>query len=1115
MSHDHDHDSDADDAIPEEVDEGLAFAYGGDPGERTSPGVIDRIGEIAGSKPQVLLHDESGSETPMLKPVGPKARACAGKYVVHGELGRGGVGSVHRGHDQDLGRDVAMKFLHEKYKDHPDVLHRFVEEAQIGGQLQHPGIVPVYDIGLADGRPFFAMKLVKGQTLAKRLAERESPESERREFLAIFEDVCQTLAYAHARGVVHRDLKPANIMIGNFGEVQVVDWGMGKVLASGGVADERLAAERRAEQSAIETVRSRGHGSQSIVGSVMGTPAYMPPEQARGDVEQMDERGDVFALGAILCEILTGAPPYVGRPEELISMAALGELDDAHARLTTCGGEPKMIELALHCLMPKPAARPRSAEVVAKAVHDHLAAVEARVHEARVEAAEAKVRAAALKRTQTLGLGLIGAIAGGLAVSLWFWRAAENAATNEAVARAEAVVSADEARANEGLALERTALAERELARAVEIKRLITEMLQSIDPDVARTADTALLAGILDTASERLANGAIEDELVAAELHYVTGQVYHSIAEYSDAEQHLLAASELMAHGSGEEHPNTLASLHALALLRLDQGHWDEAESLFQRTLEVRRRVLGDEHPDTLASMTGLGLCYRSQGRYAEAEPLELRTLEIKRRTLGTEHPSTLNSLNNLAGLYFVQGRYAEAEPLFLRMLETREHVLGEEHPDTLQSAGNLAVLHREQGDEAEAETLYRETHESELLVLGEEHPQTLATMRNLATLLMEQGRYGETEPLFVQSLTIQGRVLGEEHQDTLSSMNSLASLYRAQGRYDEAEPIRLRALEISRRVLGEEHPDTLSGMTNLANLYASQGRQAEAEALHLETLATKRRVLGEDHPRTLSSMGQLADLYARQGRHAEAEPLYLRTLESRERVLGEEHADTLGTMANLAVNYTNQGRYAEAEALQLRTLGILRRVLGEEHPNTLGTLTNLGLLQNSMERYAEAALTLETSLTIKRRVLGLEHPWTRLALNGLATAYAGLGRVDDALALQRELLEWQVAPAEEADARAGSLNRAAWTLLTHEVEPLRDPERARLLAERACALAEGSNADALWGYLDTLTLAQHLSGDGAAAIETQKRAIALKPGPADPEMTARLAEYEAEMQQH
>jgi serine/threonine protein kinase/formylglycine-generating enzyme required for sulfatase activity len=416
------------DSLDQVLDRGFKAAGDAAKRDQSSPGdsVLDRIGELTGSKPRVSLRDaEEQGHTPILKPLGPDDERAAGKYVIQGELGRGGVGAVHKGHDQDLGRDVAMKFLHERYKDEPSVLQRFVEEAQIGGQLQHPGIVPVYELGMSDGRPFFTMKMVKGQTLAKKLAKRESVASDRRTFLSIFEDICQTMAYAHARGVVHRDLKPANIMIGSFGEVQVVDWGMGKVLQSGGVADEKLAAEEQSRLSVIETLRSSGHGTQSIMGSVMGTPAYMPPEQARGDVEAMNERSDVFALGAILCEILTGEPPYVGDQNELIAMAAMGKLDDAHARLAACSAEADLVELTTQCLMPAPAARPQSAEEVAQAIHDHLATAENRVHEARIEAAQAEGRTLAMKRTQKLGIALTGVIAIGLAASLWFWQDAD------------------------------------------------------------------------------------------------------------------------------------------------------------------------------------------------------------------------------------------------------------------------------------------------------------------------------------------------------------------------------------------------------------------------------------------------------------------------------------------------------------------------------------------------------------------------------------------------------------------------------------------------------------------------------------------------------------------
>ncbi len=1158
------HDDIDDDSLDRVLDRG--FQAAGDEARRDdpppAPSVIDRIGKLTGSRPRVSLRDaEQPGQTPMLKPLGPdsgapdrayagRARARdAGKYVVQGELGRGGVGAVHKGHDQDLGRDVAMKFLHEKHKDTPEILQRFVEEAQIGGQLQHPGIVPVYDLGMVDGRPFFAMKLVKGQTLAKKLAERESPTADRRTFLAIFEDVCQTLAYAHARGVVHRDLKPANIMIGSFGEVQVVDWGMGKVMPSGAnegtQADEKPAAERQPQLRVIETVRSGGHGTQSVMGSVMGTPSYMPPEQARGDVEHMDERSDVFALGAILCEILTGQPPYVGEPDELIAMAAMAKLDDAHARLAACGAEPEMAELATRCLMPAPAARPRSAEVVAKAVHDHLVAVESRVHEARVEAAEAKVRAASLKRTQKLGISLTAVIAAGLFVSLWFWRAADKAAENEKLAKLAAVASAQEAKDNEQRAVEQTAVATRELARAVEIKRLITEMLQSVTPEQAKGADITLLKGILDTASERLAEGAIEDELVAAELHALTGNVYRAIGLYPEAERHLPVAVELRKDVLGDEDPDTLSAMNMLAILYRDQGRLDEAETLQLQILEIKKRVLGEEHPSTLDGMAFLAGLYRVQGRYAEAETLGLQILEVQKRVLGEEHPSTLASMGRRAMLYQLQGRYAEAEPLYLKVLdiqkrvpseentltcmsslanlylkqgrcteaeplllqtlEIKKRVLGEEHPSTLTSMNHLANVYAMQGRYAEAEPLYLESLEMQKRVLGEKHPNTLINMACLANLYNAQGRYPEAERLFLQTLELNRSVLGEENPYTLMSMDALARVYWQQGRYAEAAGLFLQTLEIRKRVLGEEHPDTVSAMGNLASLYMKQGRYAEAEPLMLETMEIQERVLGEEHPDTLAGMGNLALLYQNQGRYAEAEPLMLQTLEIKKRVLGAEHPGTLISMCNVAGLYEAQKRYAEAEALILETLEIQKRVLGEEHPMRLGMLTNLGHVYNSMERFEEAAETFDASLPIQRRVLGLQHPETDSAMSGLVTAYQGLGRTEDAVALQRELIGLRIAAAEAKDASSRVLDAAAETLLEPVAASLRDPERALGFAKRACALEEDN-----WKLLGSLARAQHQTGDTKAAIETQKRAIALMPEGADPEMAEHLAEYEA-----
>ncbi len=388
--------------------------------------VLDALARQSGASAKVSLRDSEHGETPILD---PKVRASdvlpqgRGSYQILGEIARGGMGVILKAHDRDLGRDVALKVLDQRLVQKPGVLQRFVEEAQIGGQLQHPGIVPVYELGLmADERPYFTMKLVKGRTLQALLSRRKALDEERLRFLSIFEDVCQTMAYAHSKGVIHRDLKPANVMVGAFGEVQVVDWGLSKVLRQGGVADEERA--RKGDLTVIETVRSGPGtpGTDSQVGSVLGTPAYMPPEQARGEIDALDERADVFALGAILCEILSGKPPYVDASDATaVQQAARARLDPARERLRVCGAEPELVELCLACLSAAPQARPANAEELARAVHGHLTATEERARRAQLEAAEARARTREERKARRLTLTLAGTLLAALAIGGLGW----------------------------------------------------------------------------------------------------------------------------------------------------------------------------------------------------------------------------------------------------------------------------------------------------------------------------------------------------------------------------------------------------------------------------------------------------------------------------------------------------------------------------------------------------------------------------------------------------------------------------------------------------------------------------------------------------------------------
>jgi len=334
-----------------------------------------------------------------------------GRYVLEAEIGRGGMGIVYRATDESIGRDVAIKVLHERSASDPDAVRRFLVEARITGQLAHPGIPAVHEIGhLPDRRPFMVMKLIRGRTLDGILKERGAVPCGA--LLPVFEQICQAVGYAHSQGIIHRDLKPQNVMVGAFGEVQVMDWGLAKEVRSAEYVIGNAVHIPEAEQS------------ETIAGSVMGTPAFMPPEQAGGVTDAIDERADVFGLGAILCVILTGKPPFVGADTESARLlAAAAKLDDAYYRLETCGAEPELVELAKRCLAADRTARFPHAGEVAIAVAQLRVESDTRAREAELERARTETQAAgerSRRRTQFLLLVTLLVLVGITAVGmLW------------------------------------------------------------------------------------------------------------------------------------------------------------------------------------------------------------------------------------------------------------------------------------------------------------------------------------------------------------------------------------------------------------------------------------------------------------------------------------------------------------------------------------------------------------------------------------------------------------------------------------------------------------------------------------------------------------------------
>ena len=410
-------------------------------------------------------------------------------YAVTREIARGGMGRVLAARDLALDRPVAIKMLLPGAAN-DEAAARFVTESKVTAQLPHPNIPPVYALGaLADGSPFLAMKLVEGSTLAALLKERASPADDLPRFVGAFEQVCLAVGFAHSRGVIHRDLKPANVMVGAFGEVQVMDWGLAKQVSSGqwAVGSEDKTGVAAPQRDASETV----------AGQVMGTPAYMPPEQARG--EAVDCRADVFALGAVLCEVLTGARPFTGKTSaEVVARAAAGDVADALARLGSCGADAELIALATHCLAPAAAARPADGKAVADAVAAYRVGVEARLRTAERERAAAGAKAVEQRKRRRVQLALAAAVAllvfAGGAFGWWQDRQAGEGR------RQQSAFDAEQARLTEERGRER-AEADARAARADGERRVERVRAEAAEGRARASVDAGVaLAAVLRTA---------------------------------------------------------------------------------------------------------------------------------------------------------------------------------------------------------------------------------------------------------------------------------------------------------------------------------------------------------------------------------------------------------------------------------------------------------------------------------------------------------------------------------------------------------------------------------------------------------------------------------------
>ena len=718
----------------------------------------------------------------------PPLPAKIGRYRVLRLLGEGGMGAVYEAEQGFPHRTVALKVIRAGYAN-SEMLRRFENEAQALGRLQHPGIAQIYEAGTAEtpfGRqPYLAMELVNGQSLLDYCHTRRLDLRQRLELMA---KICDAVEHAHQRALIHRDLKPANILVDESGQPRVLDFGVARLTDS----------------DSYVTL-------QTNVGQIVGTLAYMSPEQVLGDPAEVDTRSDVYSLGMILYEVLAGKPPYaIGRQlTEVVRTIREEEPTALRAVNRTYRGDVEII--VGKALEKDKTRRYASAADLAGDLRRHL---RDEPITARPPSASYQLRKFA-RRHKALVLGaaaVLVVLVLGVVASTW---QAVKARRAEAMARQQSAI-----------AQAVTDFLQRDVLAQASAKG---QGGQSARPDPDLKVRTAL-----DRAAVRIDGKFGNQPEVEAAIRETMGKTYAELAQYAESRKQLEHALELERRLWGQEDPRTLNTQTQLGRTAWHEGKFAEAETLLSGALDIQQRVLGPEHPDALFSMNNLGNVYRALDKDGQAEVLYSRNLEIQRRVLGPEHPDTVISMNNLANVYWSRGKYGQAEALYSRNLEIQRRVLGPEHPDTVLSMGNLADTYVRQGKYAQAAPLFDQTLEISRRVQGPDHPRTLNVLADAASMHQRRGEFALAETLAAQVLAGRRRGLGPDHPDNALSAPDLALAYVSQGKFVEGERLAREALAF----IENKAPDDWLRFRTASLLGASlagQKKYVEAQPLLLE----------------------------------------------------------------------------------------------------------------------------------------------------------------------------------------------------------------------------------------------------------------------------------------
>ncbi|MBL8900782.1 MAG: serine/threonine protein kinase [Planctomycetes bacterium] len=972
----------------------------------------------------------SAAEAPLHEGVGTRL----GPYELLRVIGEGGFGVVFEAEQvQPIARRVALKIV-KLGMDTRQVVARFEQERQALALMDHPHIARVLDAGSTEtGRPYFVMDLVQGKPISEFCDEQRLSVAQR---LTLFSQVCEAVQHAHGKGIIHRDLKPSNVLVGlQDGQpvAKVIDFGVAK-------ATSRSLAEKM-----VFTEQDQ----------ILGTLRYMSPEQAEGSLD-IDTRSDVYSLGVLLYELLTGSTPFEGRRfrdamlRELQRMIREVDPPKPSTRLHDSGAalaqvaqrrrtEPSRLESQLRGDLDWIVMKALEKDRTRRYATAHELELDIRRHLSGAPVTAAPPSASYLlrkfvRRHRGLVLAstaLLLALTIGIIAFAWQSRVAAHERDEAVLARGAATTA-------------------REKADAINL--FLLDMLGSAD--VRKLGRDVTVARALDRAAESVGAAFASRPEVEAAIRSILGQTYLSLGELEKAGAQLHKAIELERSLHGDQTIEQAKNLRALAAWHRLRAELELAAVTGLRAVEISAAVAGPDADDTTLCRVEYANTLELLERTAEAEAILRDCLATSTRLHGRESRAALVQINSLAVLLQGRKRYDEAEPLYREAAETGERVLGPEHVDTLTARMNLAALLGIRGDHANAEPLLVQTYADLKRVHGPEHPITADAAELLGKHWARRARPREALPLLEEVLAIRRATEGDRSEQAVDSMFALAQVLGELSQHERAIALYREAIDVRTELSGPEHEGTLGLRTRLADALVRANQKPEAEQILRAAIEAAERALGSEHPVAFYAINSYAVLLMNLERFAEAAPGLRRAMELGRKVDGPDHKNTLASQMNLVIALLKIESYAEAEAFASDAVERCLRSLGPSHTHTAHARSCWALTLHELGRAEEARREISLSIAGWTAALGEKAPSVARHRAILGGWMAAAGEAEEALPLLEGALEILTPTLNAADPRLAharlELGHALAVLGRHaEAEPLLLESHERLAAVR------------------------------------------------------------------